>query len=120
MVKNSKAKKQKKLFTLRWTKKHKTDVTKRAFIIFLVILILLPIAWFTNVIPFLYSTVRCGGAPVEFSRMSSTYRLPGDKDYGIRPLLSGYQYCTQAEVEEAGYHRNPFTEAGEKERDGYR
>ncbi len=58
----------------------------------------------------LAADARCGGPPVEANRFAATdtYDLPGDSNYspGIFPILLPDYYCTQADAEAHGLHRD--------------
>lgn len=65
------------------------------------------IIYVSGVVPLAYKTVQCGGLPVESSNFAASYsyKLPGDRDYGLNPF-GYYEFCTAAEAEREGYSRN--------------
>ncbi len=109
------------IFTIPWTKHSKPEVKKKPFLIFISILICIciaiPYSISSGFFPFTINSIRCGGLPVESSTFAASYsyRLPGDKGYGIH-TFSDYNYCTQDEIKATnGYHRDVNTDAAKEE-----
>lgn len=59
----------------------------------------------------LAADARCGGPPVTATRFAAadTYDLPGDRNYspGVFPIILPDYYCTKADAEAHGFHRDP-------------
>jgi hypothetical protein len=59
----------------------------------------------------LVADARCGGPPVAATRFAAadTYDLPGDSNYGpgVFPIILPDYYCTKADAEAHGFHRDP-------------
>lgn len=59
----------------------------------------------------LIADARCGGPPVVATRFAAadTYDLPGDGSYspGVFPIIVPDYYCTKADAEAHGFHRDP-------------
>jgi len=71
----------------------------------------------TGALPYASNVLKCGRLPVESSRFAASYsyRLPGDKGYGVHPF-SEYSFCTEAEIRATnGYHRDVVTDAAKRE-----
>jgi hypothetical protein len=59
----------------------------------------------------LAADARCGGPPVAADSFAAadTYDLPGDANYspGVFPIILPDYYCTEADAEARGLHRDP-------------
>lgn len=121
----SKKQKEKILFTILWTKKHKTAVTKpllrRVGLILLGLFIFLTVGFGSNTLPYAFSTIRCLGLPVQTSDFmaSKTLTMPGEKGYGPN-LFNSYKFCTKKQAEAAGYRSSVLSEEAKQKLDAQR
>lgn len=76
-------------------------------VLVVIMVVVIPLGYFTKVIPYTFTSINCGGLPVKTSEHGGerTYTLPGERGYGIS-VFSNYDYCTEKEAVEAGYERN--------------
>ncbi len=99
-------KKVKKSKTIK-NKNPRNAVTAKNVLLVLGVIVIIVVGFISNVIPFAYNVVRCGRLPVQSTTFASsyTYKLPGDKGYGIS-LFDSYHFCTEQEIKPMNmYHR---------------
>ncbi len=83
----------------------KKKSTMILLIVFMVIVV--PLGYFTKVIPFTFTAINCGTMPVKTQGHvgQKMYTMPGERGYGIS-MFSNYNYCTEQEAIHAGYERS--------------
>jgi hypothetical protein len=102
-----KKQKEKVYFTLFWTNKHKTEVTKslikRLSLIFIGVVLLGTIILGSGAHRFVIGVIKCKALPVEtVSFFTKNLVLPGQHGYGLDPMAT-YDYCTEESARTAGY-----------------
>ena len=116
----TKKQKEKIYFTIQWTHRLKTSVTKsllrRIGLVLLAAFILLSVGFGSGALQFTIGTIRCLGWPVQTSNFmaSGTLTMPHEEGYNVS-FLNEYKFCTKAEAEAAGYHSSVLSEEGRKE-----
>ena len=88
-----------------------SDRKKSTMILLVVIMaVVIPLGYFTKVIPFTFTAINCGAMPVKTQGHvgQKMYTLPGERGYGIS-MFSDYNYCTEEEAVAAGYERSTLS-----------